>query len=160
MKQKDSFHMNVGGASMLLMLAIFALTVFAVLSLRASYHELKMAEKTKDSVEAYYKADSKAESIYSNIQDFIVSEPLDLSINRDRMVEALKTECQVSFDEKGGLLTYTVPIDYNKFLEVKLMLTNKTANKVKVYSWKMVTDTSDDYDTGRNEFWNGNIWSE
>ena len=38
------YHMNIGGASIILLIAVFGLTVFAVLSIRASYKERQMAQ--------------------------------------------------------------------------------------------------------------------
>ena len=61
------YHMNIGGASIILLIAVFGLTVFAVLSIRASYKERQMAQKNREAVEAYYEADARAEEIFAQV---------------------------------------------------------------------------------------------
>ena len=153
MKQKNSYHMNIGGASILLILVIFSLTIFAILSLRASYHEVKMSEKTKTSIEAYYKADAKAEEILMQVSEAIAiqEEFLDLTIlAKDLSVESLQ------IDESTHILTYLVQIDYNRNLEVKLQLPEKSQNQITVHSWRMISTEQGDYeDTSMEDIWDG-----
>jgi hypothetical protein len=153
MKQKSSYHMNIGGASILLVLAIFALTVFAILSLRASYHELKMSEKTRDSVQAYYEADAKAEEYYMQITQTLASEE---SLTTDQLIEKLSDINGLQIDDTTNIMTYVVPTDYNMVLRVQLELPKSFQGLAKIQSWRMITSEQGDYDaSSTEEIWDG-----
>ena len=146
--------MNIGGASILLIIVIFALTIFAILSLRASYHEVKMSEKTKSSIEAYYKADAKAEEILMQISEAMATQEstLDMAL----LAKDLSMIKELQIDETTHILTYLVPVDYNKILEVKLQLPEKSGALITVYSWKMISTKQGDYDDSNLEdIWDG-----
>ena len=51
---------NIGSASIIMVFAVLALTVFAVLSFVTAQNERKLAEKAKQSAISYYAADSEA----------------------------------------------------------------------------------------------------
>lgn len=153
MKQKNSYHMNIGGASILLVLAIFALTVFAILSLRASYHELKMSEKTRDSVQAYYEADARAEEVYMLITQTLASKE---SLTTEQFLEKLSNIESLQMDETTNIITYVVPMDYNMVLQVQLKLPESLKGLAKIQSWRMITSDQGDYDAyGTEEIWDG-----
>lgn len=61
MKEKRGLIVNVGTPSILVILVVFVLAVFAILSIGASSNELKLAAKTGASVKEYYEADQKVE---------------------------------------------------------------------------------------------------
>lgn len=61
MKEKKGLVFNVGTSSILVILLSFVLSVFALMSIRASNSEQILAEKTGNSVKEYYEADRKAE---------------------------------------------------------------------------------------------------
>ncbi|MDD5936961.1 MAG: hypothetical protein PUC65_15595 [Clostridiales bacterium] len=154
MKQKNSYHMNIGGASILLILAIFALTVFAVLSLRASYHEVKMSEKTRDTIEEYYAADAKAEEILMQISETLKQQ--EGAIDFSSLSEKLSGIDSLEIDEITHILTYTVSMNYNSTLEIKLKLPINAREGVKVHSWRMLSTEQGDYDdSGVEDIWDG-----
>ncbi len=153
MKQKNSYHMNIGGASILLVLAIFALTVFAVLSLRASYHELMMSAKTRDSVQAYYEADAKAEEYYMLINQTLMSGEI---LNLDRLSEKLSEINDLQIDDSSNIMTYVVPTDYNMALQVELKFPENLYGLAKIQSWRMINSEQGDYDSSNTEeVWDG-----
>lgn len=51
---------SIGSASIIMVFAVLALTVFAVLSFVTANNEKKLAEKAKDAAVSYYDADSRA----------------------------------------------------------------------------------------------------
>ncbi len=153
MKQKNSYHINIGGASILLVLAVFALTVFAILSLRASYHEVKMSEKTRNAIEDYYVADSKAEEILMQISEIVAKQ--DTS-NFLMLSQELSVIDKLKIDESTHILTYTVPVTYNIDLEIKLKLPTSTEDGVTVHSWRMISTEQGDYnDSSMEDVWDG-----
>lgn len=153
MKQKNSYHINIGGASILLVLAIFSLTVFAVLSLRASYHELKMSEKTRDSVQAFYEADAKAEEYYMLITQTLMNEEI---LNSDQLLQKLSDIHGLEIDNTTNIMTYVVPTDFNMALQVQLKLPESLKGLAKIQSWKMITKEQGDYEnSSTEEVWDG-----
>lgn len=78
MKENKGLVMNVGTSSVILILLVFALSVFALLSIRASNSELQLTEKTGESIQEYYQADKEAQYalcyIKKIVEDFKVEE--------------------------------------------------------------------------------------
>lgn len=60
--------MNIGGASIILILVVISMCIFAILSVRASYNDLKLARNSREYVEEYYKADAQAERFVAVIR--------------------------------------------------------------------------------------------
>lgn len=60
MEEKKGFSINVGASSIILILLVLSLSIFAALSIKASNNEYKLALKTAQSVQEYYEADAKA----------------------------------------------------------------------------------------------------
>lgn len=60
MEEKKGLSINVGASSIILILLVLSLSVFAVLSIKASNNEYKLAMKTARSVQEYYEADARA----------------------------------------------------------------------------------------------------
>lgn len=154
MKRKNSYHINIGGASILLVLAVFALTVFAILSLRASYHEVKMSEKTRNAIQDYYTADSKAEEILMQISEVVAKQ--DSSLDITKLSEKLSIIENLKIDRSTHILTYNVPVNYNINLEITLKLPTSTEDGVTVHSWRMISTEQGDYnDSSMEEIWDG-----
>lgn len=156
--KKQGYQMNIGGASILLLLVVFAMTVFAVLSMRASYHEVKMAEKTRDSIQSYYNADAKVEDtkmLVAKIMGAAMKQtetsPIDYLKRNISEVENLE------FDEASDILTCVIPMDYNKNIVTKLQIPNDFVDGYEVISQKMIVLEQEDYDFGDMEIWDGVI---
>ena len=73
MKERKGLLLSVGTPSILLVLLVFVLSVFALLSIRASANEQKLADKTAKSVKEYYAADAKAEYALGYIDSVLES---------------------------------------------------------------------------------------
>lgn len=156
MKKKDGFHMNIGGASILLVLVIFSLTVFAVLSLRASYHEMKLAQKNKEAVEAYYAADSKAEEYLQQIDDAVKKQMAEHgTIDTSLLCKSVSQSGELKLEENSNNLTFNVRIGYNMNLEVTIQSPNDQDTGINVTSWRIVSTAQGNYDSNVEEIWDG-----
>lgn len=71
MKKKEGLVMNVGSASIILVLLVFVLSMFGVLSIKASNHELRLAEKLGSSVEEYYEIDALGQLVLAKVDHII-----------------------------------------------------------------------------------------
>ena len=157
MKKKD-FQMNIGGASILLVLLVFAVTVFAILSMRASYHELKMSEKTRDSVEQYYEVDAKSEEALLSIQEVMYDAMKQTEMEEIEYFkkEIAKDEC-FTFDEISHVLTCLIAVDYNKNVETKLKIADNFEDGYEILSHKLLVNESDNYENDGIDIWDGVI---
>jgi len=159
MKARGNYRFNIGGASIILILIVFALTVFAILSIKASYHELKLAQKTKEAVEEYYIADSTAEDLIKEVNTI-----LDANKNKSTYTTELEWFDELKAIEglkdlwfHNNILSYEVYIGEYGVLQVQLELNDRTdyKNGIEVLSWKMVAHEQSNYGESLN-LWEGN----
>lgn len=59
----------VGGASLLVSIAVLCLTVFALLCLTSAQAELRLSAQSRQTVEAYYRADTRAQELFSRLKN-------------------------------------------------------------------------------------------
>lgn len=150
----------MGGASVILILLVLALSVFALLALRSSYNERKLARRTAESVQDYYKMDARAEKLFARIDALLG----DAYSDRDAPVEA-DVVSDALFEISGvtdvlvedGLVTgvsYEIGHERqeNISLQVELVMnfgageSEGTDNFVQIRKWKMVTAESGEYE--------------
>ena len=72
MKQHPT-RMGVGASSILFILVILSLTLFAVLSFVQARSDAALTNRSAQSVEAYYEADARAQQAIAQIDDMLVS---------------------------------------------------------------------------------------
>ncbi len=159
MKKNKEYHMNIGGASIILLLVVFSLSIFAVLSIRSSYHELKLAQKTQEAVEAYYNADTRAEVIYNNIQN-VISDLQAQGVQKPAM-DVIASQPEISddvyYDVFSDYLTYSVSLDYNKDINVCLSVdySQNDVSNLKIISWRVINLSDDVFDSNEVDLWDG-----
>ena len=67
MADNNSFKLNIGGPSIILLLTVLGLSLFAVLSIRAAYNGMKLSTGSADAVATYYEADGRAAALQYEI---------------------------------------------------------------------------------------------
>lgn len=156
--KKRGYQMNIGGASILLVLLVFALTVFAILSMKASYQELMRSENTRDSVERYYEADAKSEEALLSVRK-IMSETMKQTdmAEIDYLKEYIKNDKTLEFDENSRVLTCLVFVDYNKKIEMKLKIADNFSDGYEILSHKLLVTDQGTYEDEEIEIWDGVI---
>lgn len=132
---KKSAGINVGSASLVMVFAVLALTVFAVLSLVTANNELKLANKFCASIENYYSADYIACDILEDIK---------MSMENNTAIDIES----VTFQDTIGY--FQVPIDEGQSLSVKIDIED---NDIEILSWQIINTIEQNYDT------NLNVWS-
>ena len=113
-KKKASFGTSMGVSSIIAILVILVLVVFSSLSITTSKADLTLAEKTSDGLKAFYDADAAAEDMMAEVAKAIAG-------GGDWRVELPKNGYNVSSTAGGVLISYTVPIDRNRNLNVELL---------------------------------------
>jgi len=111
-RKRRSTGVNVGSASIVMIFAVLCLTVFSTLSFVTANYERRLAEKSAQAVTQYYAADWQCEDIYQQIYN-----KLQNGVAADQLGIA---GVQASQDATTTILSYTVPIDDEQALSVKL----------------------------------------
>ena len=71
MRNSIKNRMNTGGALVILVILVVAMSLFAVLAIQSSLNEKKLSLKTKEGIENFYKLDSEAETVYAAIDGIV-----------------------------------------------------------------------------------------
>lgn len=114
MDKKRSLTSPVGASSLLVILAVLCLTVFAVLALTTAGAGRKLAQEAADAVSEYYSADCAAEEILA-------------------LIRLGQTPPGVT--ESEGVFCYTCPISETQELEVAVQVKN---DEYIVIKWQSV----------------------
>lgn len=133
-------HMNIGAASVILLITVFALTVFAVLSIRASYNERGMAQRGRDAVERYYEADVRAEEIYGRL--LAARREAGDGAAAQEILSLAEIPADILTQAEENLIVCEIAVDHNRTLRLVFEL-SKTGLSVK--EWWLVSGTSGTY---------------
>lgn len=117
MRNSIKNRMNTGGALVILVILVVAMSLFAVLAIQSSLNEKKLSNKTKEGIENYYKLDAEAERVYAKI-DGIVAKGGDVSgeLNEYKELKAATAEGDIKVEisdiqyegESPSLVKYSV----------------------------------------------------
>ena len=155
MREKKGFLFNVGIPSILMILLTFILAMFALLSMKASASEQRLAEKTGQSVQEYYEADQKAEyalcyidAVLDTIELPYLEETLvGMEASKDTMLADLdgmsvKLVKNGAFSEgkarKIGTVSFFVPMTEKSRLQVAFAIYSDRSYRVT--RWNTETD--------------------
>jgi Na+-transporting methylmalonyl-CoA/oxaloacetate decarboxylase gamma subunit len=110
--KKGTFGTTMGIASVIAILVVLVLIVFAALSIVTAKADLKLSQKTAESTEAFYIADSAAEEKLAKVAAAAKGgEGWEAALGEDYSIKA---------DGDSALVSYEVPIDAGKSLSVRL----------------------------------------
>lgn len=129
--KKNSQSSWIGGTSLMVILSVICLTVFAVLCLSTALSELRLSNASAAAATAYYEADTHAEEIFAALRKGSIPD----SVSRD-----------------GNAYRYQVPVSQHLSLQITLV---KTDGSWKVLQWN--TFLSSDPQTEQVlSLWDGN----
>lgn len=154
MKESREIKVNIGGASVILIILVFALSVFAVLSIKASYNEWRLAQKTEDAVRKYYAADGRASEILADLHK-IINQKVETDL-LENMEEADSVTSVVELGDGQFKVSYQVPINDKSDLNVSVILYNGGYN---ITEWQVAAKELEGYDTDLDSqnLWDGTI---
>ncbi len=158
MSGRGSIRINIGGTSIIVILLVILLTIFGVLSVRTSYYELKLSEKTAARAEEYYLADSKAEELLMLLNELLVQLQWNDSPEQWEKLETMASELEgvTQVQQQEGLVTYEVAMNDASILKVEVSPEKKASGPyLSIISWKMVTKEQGEYDSEGIEIWDG-----
>lgn len=109
-------RINIGTASIVLILLILCLAVFSLLSLSDAKASLSFARRRAESVQAFYQADAKAQTWADSIRGLELSSALSQgSVPDGASVEA---------SEDGSTITLTIPLSQGQSLAAEYRLSD------------------------------------
>ncbi len=113
-KRHPHIHMGIGGTSLLAVFAVLCLIAFGALSLATARSDLKLAEKTAASIQAYYLAEAKAETVLASIAAAPGAEK----------APDWTAENALTIEKRSGVLflRYEVPVDGHRVLDYEVEL--------------------------------------
>jgi hypothetical protein len=129
----DSFGVNVGSSSILLIFVILCLVSFAVLSIVSANADKKLSSRVSDRTTAYYKACNQAEEILSGIDTELLKAYASSSNEKEY------------FDTVGVNRSYNVSINDSQNLYVSLDILYPQSPDEPFYSitaWQAVNTSS------------------
>ena len=162
MKTNREFKWNVGGSLIILIIVVFALAIFSVLSIKASNSDLVLAKKTRDSVEEYYNADAEAEILLMKINQQL------LEYRENPSGEVLKVRLQMVVGDTGvvdaksdktGSVEYSIKMNEYATLDVSLEYNVEEDNNTRynVVKWAVNQSEVGDPSYENSSFWDGTI---
>lgn len=134
MKNDIKNRMNTGGALVILVILVVAMSLFAVLAIQSSLNEKRLSTKTKEGIENYYKLDAEAERIYAGIDEIVstsnnVSSDLTEFRTKNEMKKddsSIKVEISnIKYEGDGPTLVKYSVINGDKSLNVEIGINGK-----------------------------------
>lgn len=114
-KEKSAVQPLVGGSSLLVMVSVLCLVVFALLSLSSVQAQKRLADAAVQSVTDYYEADLLAEEIFARLRS---------------------GQIPGGVEERSGTFAYALPISARQVLQVQLRREN---SNWQILRWQAVT---------------------
>ena len=177
MEEKKGFVFQVGTPSIMVILLTFVLTVFALLSVRASGNEMNLSKKNGQAVQEYYSADAKASymlacidaALHNTDMDYIEQTLVGLEAGKEKELQGLEA-VKVQFTPyasfvtgtqgkpiKNGTISYCFPVNDKIDLEVShAIYSNKTYQIIKWATTKPVSNIQTFDDSGL-QLWDGDV---
>ena len=144
-EQKGSeFKLNVGLPSIILLLCVLGLSLFAILTIRAAYTGLKTARTSRDAVQEYYKAEVEADRIRLMIAGKL-SDCIRENAQQEQLEDKLRSIGGVESVE-DGTLTYNVRVnDYSSIRVLMSVVAENGSYDMRLISHKLIVDDMDGY---------------
>ena len=134
--------LNIGTSFMLVIFIILCMVIFAVLSFSSALKDYHYSQKNAGRNTAYYEAANEAERVLSRVDAVLALELLKLQEIEDLEIEVLKaSDTDASMADASAAITYTIPIDETKALEVSLTTHPHGSRRYTINTWKQISST-------------------
>ncbi|MCL2492567.1 MAG: hypothetical protein FWF33_00790 [Clostridiales bacterium] len=126
--RRRSFGTSMGVTSIIAILVILVLVTFAALSVTTSKADLNLSQRTADSMQAYYKADSAAEEKYAQIAEAVKADPAGWGSEIAGLGVTVNGAA-------AQTITWTQPVDKARNLEIELTVRSGSVERTR---WQVV----------------------
>lgn len=136
----SSFKLNIGGPSIILLLTVLGLSVFAILSIRAAYSGLKSARTSAAAAERYYAAESKVSPLIFEINETAASADTLTIPELETRIAAIDGVESIG----DGCIECRIAIDVHSYLCVELQGESDYSG-LEIAGHRMIVDSMDGY---------------
>lgn len=156
--------MNIGTASIILVLLIFVLAAFSVRSIKAANGELRLANKTVLSVQEYYAADAEAENIIYALDNMMLSG--DEKQWKSKIEEINKQfedmhgiETIVMDKNEEGKLIYSFAVKMREHAKLQVKAEVSEEKLCQIIEWRIISERPEEvYELEDDvELWDGDV---
>ena len=160
MKDKQqSYFVNIGSSSLLVIFLVLCLATFAILTLSSARSDHSFSERLAEHKKTYYEASAKAETVTAGIDEilYLTAEGIDLNSQDDaygkyletitaaldgQQIEGISLETQQT--EAGCMVSFRVPAGARQELSVMLRITDyrEHVHYYEVKTWEIVNRDS------------------
>lgn len=141
-KSKETFGVNIGTSSLLLVFVVMCLVSFATLSTVSANADKKLNEKLLDKSDSYYAACNEAEERLMNI-DKTLKNIYETGVTRDEYLE-----------QAGEAIDFAIPVTDTQTLDISIKVNYPSVNDKTFYNitkWQLVnTGTLEEEHVGLN----------
>ena len=128
MKNDIKNRMNTGGALVILVILVVAMSLFAVLAIQSSLNEKRLSTKTKEGIENYYKLDAAGIDEIISTSNNVSSDLTEFRTKNEMKKDAGSIKVEISNIKYEGdrptLVKYSV-INGDKSLNVEIGINGK-----------------------------------
>lgn len=164
MNKRKGFNMNIGTASIILVLLVFVLAAFSVRSIKAANSELRLANKTVLSIQEYYAADAEAENIIYALDGMMMSGDEKQwkskigEMNR-QFKEMYDLEEIVMDKSEEGNIIYSFAVKMGEMRKLQVKAEAAKEKKCHITEWRIVSERPEEtYNLEDDvELWDGNV---
>ena len=145
---------GIGGVTLLTVLLVLCLTLFAVLALSSAQADLRLSEKNARTVTAYYTAEGKAYDLMR-----VAGELWPAGIRQpsaDEFARGLPTELSANAERDGEaiLVSVDIPVQDDSFLRVAFSLRDGAdASRWEIRQWQLLPPPQDEADIAFLPVW-------
>lgn len=162
MKDKQqSYFVNIGSSSLLVIFLVLCLVTFAILSISSARSDYSFSERMAEHKQSYYEASEKAETVVEEIDDILceVADNIDQTglrsdgnasegfpqyiANVSDALDGVQTDgisVRVEQSEEECIISFQVPAGDRQALQVGLQVTDyrNHENYYEIKTWKMI----------------------
>ena len=152
---------GIGGVTLLTVLLVLCLTLFAVLALSSSQADYRLSEKNARAVKAYYTAENRAYDLMNNAEEIWQAgggKPSAEAFSEKLFSydEPGYTECNVSAvsEGQGILICADVPVQDGAFLRIAVYIKRDGgASPWEVRQWQLLPPVQSESDIANLPLW-------
>lgn len=110
----------VGAMTVVTVLLVLCMTVFAVLTLVSAKADLRISRKNADTVQAYYDADTRAATLTADFAARLADGDDAAASGEALAAEAPDCAVEVAVEDGVPVLTASVPVDARRTLDIRV----------------------------------------
>ncbi|MEG0329332.1 MAG: hypothetical protein RSC10_03520 [Longicatena sp.] len=133
-KKRRGVQIGLGASSILMIFVVLCMMILSVLSFTNALQSEKIAIREKTYQEDYYKANTKAETIYELLLKYDSGNRPFSQIVQERDIQTMMDKEHIQYQIKEAQMTLEVAVNTQQKLVIELL---KTPEGIQKKSWKL-----------------------